>query len=80
MKTAEQFVADGDLKFESKDFKAAVSDYTKAKKLEPKNPDIYYNRGLAEVFLNKISAALEDFSAPSKSAPSSKLALSPLLS
>ena len=50
MKTAEGFIADGDLKFESNDFEGAAYDYSSALKLDPNNPDVLYNRGIAQFF------------------------------
>jgi tetratricopeptide (TPR) repeat protein len=57
MRSAAQWVTEGDLKFESNEFEGAIADYTEAINLEPDNPDFHYNRGLANFFAKNIAAA-----------------------
>jgi len=45
----------------SKDYKAAIADYTTAVKLNPKFAEAYYNRGTAKVYIEDYKGAILDY-------------------
>jgi len=47
--TAEDHFYSGNTKYELKDYKGAIQDYTKAIELNPNHANAYYNRGVAKV-------------------------------
>ncbi len=59
---SEQLCIQGSKKCCSGDFEGAISDYTAALRLDPKNSYIFYDRGYAKSRLNDDLAAIEDYS------------------
>ncbi len=51
--TAEDHFYSGNTKYELKDYKGAIQDYTKAIELNPNHANAYNNRGLAKIFLEQ---------------------------
>ena len=49
--TAEDYNKKGLAKFNVKDYKRAIADYTKAIEINPNNAETYYNRGRAKNYL-----------------------------
>jgi tetratricopeptide (TPR) repeat protein len=52
----------GDVYLAKKDYDKAISEYTKAIKLDPKNVDAYYNRALVYEYKNDYDKAISDYS------------------
>jgi tetratricopeptide (TPR) repeat protein len=50
---AESFYREGVVKLDKKDYRGAVSDFTKAIQLKPNYADAYYDRGRANFFLQE---------------------------
>lgn len=62
--------------YDKKDYKNAISSYTKALEINPQNEDFFYKRGMSYYFSNKSQLAYEDFTMGIKiNAFSSKLYL-----
>jgi tetratricopeptide (TPR) repeat protein len=59
--TAEDFFNNGKVKDSLKDFKGAISDYSKAIELNPDNADYYYRRGNAKYFSDDDKGSIVDF-------------------
>ena len=59
--SAEEYLEQGINLSEQNEFVDAIAAYTKAIKVDPNNPIIYYNRGLALYHLREHQAALADF-------------------
>ena len=59
--TANDWYKKGNDFYEKKDFKSAISSYTKALELNPQNEDFFYKRGRCYFELNKTQQAFEDF-------------------
>jgi tetratricopeptide (TPR) repeat protein len=55
-----------------KDYKGAIEDFTKAIKVNPKNPKSYYNRGKAKKEAKDYNGAIEDFTTAIKLKPQYK--------
>ncbi len=60
--TAEDYFKSGNTKYDLKDYKGAIQDYTKAIELNPKYADAYYNRGIAKIELGQKDNGCLDFS------------------
>lgn len=58
---SEDFISLGGAKANRKDYQGALVDYTQAIRINPNNPDAYYQRGVANNQLKNYQAALEDF-------------------
>ena len=50
-------------------FRGAISDYTKAIKINPKDGDAYYGRGYAKEMLKDFNGALSDYTKATKLIP-----------
>ena len=59
--TAESYNESGLEKYELKDYKGAIADYTKAIELDPESVYAYNNRGLSKYYLKDYNEAIEDF-------------------
>ena len=51
----------GFLKYQLKDFRGAISDYSTVIKIDPTYPVPYYNRGLAKSKIKDFNGALNDY-------------------
>ena len=60
-KTAEDYFNSGNTKYDQKDFKGAIQDYTNVIKLNPKNSDAYYIRGNTKYELKDYRGAIQDY-------------------
>jgi|GEM_PF-2095065 len=59
----------GHLKFLLGDYQSAINKYTNALKLDDKNTDAYFSRGLSNFYLKNYSKAVDDFSNASRINP-----------
>ena len=59
--SAEIYFKLGNQKLDSEDYKGAISDFTKAIKINPQYGDAYYNRGLAKENLKDFEGAISDY-------------------
>ena len=59
--TATSYLMSGNVKLISRDFKNAISDFTKAIDLDPKNSQAYFNRGVAKAGLEEHTGAIADY-------------------
>ena len=59
--SAEFYYKRGNEKYDLEDFKGALSDYTEAIKINPKDGDAYYGRGYAREMLKDFKGALSDY-------------------
>ena len=59
--TAEDHFYSGNTKYELKDYKGAIQDYTKAIELNPNHASAYYSRGNAKVQLQDYRGAMQDY-------------------
>ena len=59
--SAESLISLGGAKIYKGDYQGAIADYNLALQINPNNPDIYYQRGIAYFNLNNTKAALDDF-------------------
>jgi tetratricopeptide (TPR) repeat protein len=60
-KSADYYKNEGDSNFQSNDFHGAVSDFTKAIELTPKDAEAYEKRGYAKMYLGDQQGAIIDF-------------------
>ena len=59
--TADEYLKNGIVKHNSKDFEGAIKDYSKAIKTDKNLRDGYFNRGVCELALQNFKAAKKDF-------------------
>lgn len=59
--TADEYLKNGIVKHNSKDFEGAIKDYSKAIKADKNIRDGYFNRGICEIALQNFKAAKKDF-------------------
>jgi tetratricopeptide (TPR) repeat protein len=60
--TSNEYLQNGILKHNQKDYKGAIKDYDKAVKLDKDNKVAYFNRGTCELALKDYNSAMTDFS------------------
>ena len=60
--SAEFYNKRGNEKYDAEDYKGAISDVSKAIKINPQYADAYYNRGLAKENLKDFEGAISDYS------------------
>ena len=65
----------GSAKFQLKDYRGAVSDFTKAIELKPEYVEAYYSRAICESKLGKMENALADFNKVTELDPGNKNAV-----
>ncbi len=58
---ADEYNYSGERKYFHRDYRGAIGDYTKAIELESEDPDIFFNRGLAQLMEDDKREALRDF-------------------
>lgn len=58
---AEKYLDAGYEKYENEDFKGAILDFNKAADFDPKNPEVYYLRGVCKSSLGQKKEAILDF-------------------
>ncbi|WP_238846082.1 serine/threonine-protein kinase [Nostoc edaphicum] len=73
-KSAVAYYKEGLEKYNNKDFRGAIEDYTQAIKINPNYVDAYINRGLAHDDLGDKQAAIEDYNQAIKINPNYALA------
>ncbi|WP_445637390.1 hypothetical protein NSTC745_02495 [Nostoc sp. DSM 114161] len=71
---ADRYYGEGLEKYNNKDFRGAIEDYTKVIKINPNAVAAYYNRGLAQSNLGDEQAAIEDYDRAIKINPKYSLA------
>ncbi|BAY74282.1 serine/threonine protein kinase [Nostoc linckia NIES-25] len=71
---ADSYYGEGLEKYNNKDFRGAIEDYTKVIKINPNAVAAYYNRGLAQSNLGDEQAAIEDYNQAIKINPNYSLA------
>ena len=59
--SAEFYNKRGNEKYDAEDYKGAISDFSKAIKINPQYGDAYYNRGLAKENLKDFEGAIKDY-------------------
>ena len=59
--SAEFYNKRGNEKYDAEDYKGAISDFSKAIKINPQYGDAYYNRGLAKENLKDFEGAISDY-------------------
>ena len=59
--SAEFYNKRGNEKYDAEDYKGAISDFSKAIKINPQYGDAYYNRGLAKENLKDFKGAIKDY-------------------
>ena len=59
--TAEDYFNSGSTKFELKDYKGTIEDYTKAIELNPNFSEAYFRRGFAKDTLQDYKGAIQDY-------------------
>ena len=59
--SAEFYNKRGDEKYVAEDYKGAISDYTKAIKINPQYEDAYNNRGNVKLDINNYKGAISDY-------------------
>ena len=60
-KDPNEYFKSGKAKFASGDYQGAIDDFNKAIKIDPRNPDIIWKRGIAQGRLGNHQAAQEDY-------------------
>jgi tetratricopeptide (TPR) repeat protein len=60
--TGKDYLLKGVAKYNAKDYKGAIEDFTKTIEINPKNGTAYFNRGNCKYLLNEKEAACEDWS------------------
>ena len=59
--TTSKYRESGNIKYNSEDYQGAISDYTKAIEINPKEAKAYCNRGSAKNVLKDYSGAISDY-------------------
>lgn len=60
--TANDYIQKGNEKSNNRDYRGAISDFTKAIELNPQYASVYYFRGIAKVEIDDNNGAISDFS------------------
>ena len=60
-KTTSEYRESGNIKLNSHDYQGAISDYTKAIEINPKEAKAYHNRGMAKDLLRDYQGAISDY-------------------
>jgi len=72
--TADAAFKKGQTKYDAKDYKGAIADFTKAVTLNPKNATAFYYRGSCKQNLQEYKAAVEDYTKAIKLKPAYSIA------
>jgi tetratricopeptide (TPR) repeat protein len=67
--SAKDILIQGNEKFDRKDYKGAIEDYTQVIRLNPSNDDAYFSRGTAHIKLKNYQQAIADFTQVLRIAP-----------
>lgn len=60
--TAEEYFDRGLSKFELRDYRGAIADFSKLIKIRPEESSVYYNRGISRLRLNRLDSGCLDLS------------------
>ncbi|MFN6559077.1 MAG: tetratricopeptide repeat protein [Nostoc sp. ChiSLP01] len=72
--SVEEFISLGGAKASKKDYQGAIAYYNRALRLNPNNPDAYFQRGVASYQLQNYKAAFKDFEQTVRLSPNNALA------